>query len=62
MVAFFVIMLLELGKRFPQGTFPEQDQVGQALLFNRSHPALRESVGMTLQMRRMATLKVDVSE
>src|SRR6516164_8799220 len=39
-VAFFVIMLLELGERFPQRTFPEQDQMGQALLFNRSHPAL----------------------
>jgi hypothetical protein len=33
-------MLLELGERFAQRTFPEHDQVGQALLFNRSHPAL----------------------
>ena len=28
MVAFFVIMLLELGERFPQRSFPDQDQVG----------------------------------
>jgi hypothetical protein len=33
-VAFFVIMLLELDERFPQQTFPEQDQMGEALLFN----------------------------
>jgi hypothetical protein len=25
-------MLWELGARFPQRTFPEQDQIGQALL------------------------------
>jgi hypothetical protein len=37
MVAFCVIMLWELGERFPQRTFSEQDQMGQALLFNRSH-------------------------
>ena len=27
-VAFFVIMLLELGERLPQRSFPEQDQMG----------------------------------
>jgi hypothetical protein len=43
-VGFLVIMLLELDERFPQRTFPEQDQMGEALLFNRSHPAFRKSV------------------
>ena len=34
-VAFFVIMLLELGERCPQQVFVD----GKALLFNLSHPA-----------------------
>jgi hypothetical protein len=34
MIALAMIMLLELGERFAQQTFPEQNQVGQALLFD----------------------------
>src|SRR6516165_8793552 len=49
-------MLLELGKRFPQRTFPEQDQMGQALLFNRSHPALCKSVQIRAAWRKSQTL------
>jgi len=56
MVAFFVIMLLELDERFPQRTFPEQDQMGQALLFNRSHPALCKSVQIGAARRESQTL------
>jgi hypothetical protein len=51
MVAFLVIMLLELGERSPQRTFPEQDQMEQALLFNRPHPALRKSVAVSHQLQ-----------
>jgi len=32
MVAFFVIMLLELGERCPQQVFLEQDQMGRTLV------------------------------
>src|SRR6516165_5054452 len=56
MVAFFVIMPLELEERFPQRTFPEQDQMGQALLFNRSHPALCKSVQIRAARRQSQTL------
>ena len=56
MVAFCVIMLLELDERSPQRTFPEQDPMGQALLFNRSHPALRKSVPIRAARRKSQTL------
>src|SRR6516162_3633033 len=49
-------MLLELGERFPQRTFPEQGQMGQALLFNRSHPALCKSVQIRAARRKSQTL------
>jgi hypothetical protein len=35
-IVFFAIMLLELDERFPQRTFPGQDQI--VLLFNKMHP------------------------
>ena len=35
-VAFFVIMLLELDERSPQRTFPEQDQMGDSSLTDRT--------------------------
>ena len=62
MIAFAMKVLEKIGHRAPQRTFPEQDQSRQALLFNRTNPALRVGIRMSLQMRRMATLKVDVSE
>src|SRR6516162_7771583 len=55
-VAFLVIMLLELDERFPQRTFPEQDQMGQALLFNRSHSALLKTVQIRAARRQSETL------
>jgi hypothetical protein len=55
-VAFFVIMLSELSDRFPQRSFPEQDQVRQTLLFDRSHPALRKSVQIRAARRKSQTL------
>src|SRR5215471_21180799 len=49
-------MLFELDERSPQRSFPEQDQMGQALLFNRSHPALRKSVQVGAAWRKSQTL------
>src|SRR5215467_6809714 len=49
-------MLLELRERFPQRSFSEQDQLGQALLFNRSHPAFRKSVQVRAARRESQTL------
>src|SRR6516225_2026375 len=37
-------------------TFPEQDQMGQAFLFDRSHPALRKSVQIRAARRESQTL------
>ena len=55
-VAFFVIMLLELDERSPQRTFPEQDPMGQSLLFNRSHPALCKRVPIRAVRGKSQTL------
>src|SRR5262252_9353222 len=49
-------MRFELDERSPQRSFPEQDQMGQALLFNRSHPALRKSVQVRAARRESQTL------
>ena len=44
------------------GGFTKQDELRKALLLDKWYPALREGIGMSLQMRRMATLKVDVHQ
>ena len=41
MVAFQMIMRRELGQAALQRTFTQQNQLGQALLFHGSNPALR---------------------
>src|SRR6516164_2055206 len=56
MVAFCVIMLLELDERFPLRAFPEQGSGGTALLFNRSHPAFRKSVPIRAVRGKSQTL------
>src|SRR6516162_1876683 len=55
-MALAMIMLLELGERFSQRSFPEQDQMGQALLFDRPHPALCKSVQIRAASRKSQTL------
>jgi hypothetical protein len=52
----------EFGRRATNRAFAEQDQSLQTRLLDRTHESLSIGVGMSLQMRRMATLKVDVSE
>ena len=52
----------ELSQGTFQRSFAEQDEFADAFLFNRADPVLRKRVGMSLQMRRIATLKVNVSE
>jgi hypothetical protein len=46
----------------PQRPFAEQDEPFQAGLFDAAHKPLSVRVGMSLQMRRMARLRIDVSE
>jgi hypothetical protein len=40
----------------------QDDHVVQQVASATSHPALRNTVGMSIQLRRMAMLKFDVSE
>jgi len=48
--------------RFSQCIFAEQDHPIKARFLYSPHKSLRVGVGMSLQVRRMAILKVDVSE
>ena len=48
-------MLLEFGQRSPQRSFPEQDELGQALLFFRSYPAFRKSIQVRAARRESQT-------
>jgi hypothetical protein len=42
--------------------FIQDDHVVQQVTSATSHPALGNTVGMSIQLRRMAMLKFDVSE
>ena len=61
-VSLGVIVLNEVGNGPPQGTLSKPDQLGQAFFLHRSHPAFSKCVGMSLRMRRMATMRIDFSE
>ena len=62
MVAFKMIMDHEVLNGRPQRTFPEQDQPFQTGFLDAADEPLRVGVGMSLRMRRMATLRSDFSE
>src|SRR5262249_22398616 len=62
MVALAVVMGHEVLNSCPQRAFSKQDQPFQTGFLDAAHKSLGVSVRMSLQMRRMATLKVDVSE
>ena len=52
----------ELGSRFAHRTLAEQDHPLQTRFLDRPHKPFSLGIRISLQMRRMATLKVDVSE
>src|SRR6516162_4990633 len=52
MVSLLVKVLEKIGHRAPQRTLPEQDQSRQALLFNRTYPALRVGVQIRAPRRQ----------
>jgi hypothetical protein len=62
MVPLFVVMDGVLLQRSPQRRFSNQDQPRQTFFFDRPHPAFCVRVGMSIQLRRMAMLRLDVSE
>src|SRR5438270_760495 len=62
MISFLVIMRNEILNGSSERCFAEQDQALQTRLFDRAYESLSICVGMSLQMRHMATVKVDVSE
>ena len=58
-----VVMIADvLAKEPPQVAFIQCNHMIEKLPAATSDPAFREPVGMSLQMRRMATLRIDVSE
>ena len=61
-VALAMIMRDEFGSRFPHPGLAEQDHPLQAGFLDGPYKPFGVGVGMSLQMRCMATLKVDVSE
>jgi hypothetical protein len=57
-----VIMLAEVFQSASQRAFTKQNEMGKTFTFHRAHPSLREGIQMSPQMRRMATLRIDLSE
>jgi putative transposase len=55
-MALLVVMYQILLQGSPQRRFSKQDQPRQTFFFDRSHPAFRIRVGMSVQLRRMAML------
>ena len=60
--AVFVIMADVLRQLPFEVVFIERDDVIRQVAAAASHPALRDAVGMSVQLRRMAMLPCDVSE
>ena len=61
-IAFAMIVRREILNSCSQGAFSEQNEPVQTAFLSTAHESLGVGVGMSPQMRRMATLKVDVSE
>jgi len=51
-----------LGEQSLQMAFIQRNNVVQEVSSTAFHPALRDAIGMSVQLRRMAMLKFDVSE
>jgi hypothetical protein len=51
-----------LGEQSLQMAFIQRNNVVQEVSSTASHPPLRDAIGMSVQLRRMAMLKFDVSE
>jgi len=62
MVSLGVIMRDVFCQRALQRAFTKQNELGETPVFDGAHPPFGERIGVSLQMRRMPTLKVDVSE
>jgi len=61
MVSLAVIMQNELVNSLAQRTFTKEDHSVQAGFLDAANEALRIRIRMCLQMRRMATLRTDLS-
>jgi hypothetical protein len=57
-----VVVCDPLLEKAPQVSVVERDQKIEAFAANRADQSLTERVGMSVQLRRMATLRFDVSE
>ena len=61
MCAIFLVVGNVFGQQPFQVTFIEGNDVIQEVAAATAHPALRNTVGMSAQLRRMAMLRFDVS-
>jgi hypothetical protein len=58
-----LVIIEQVGRHQPfEMPLIQDDHVVQQVASATSHPALRNAVGMSVQLRRMAMLKFDVSE
>jgi hypothetical protein len=57
-----IVVCDPLLEKAPQMPLVERDQKIEAFAANRADQSLTERVGMSIQLRRMAMLKLDVSE
>ena len=62
MRAVFVVVTDVFSEQPFQMTFIDRDDMVQQVPTATSHPALRDAIGMSVQVRRMAMLRFDVSE
>ena len=62
MGAVFVVVADVLGEQPFHMIFIDRDDMIQHVPTATSHPALRDAIGMSAQLRRMAMLRFDVSE
>ena len=62
MRAVFMVVADGFGEQPFQMLFIERDNMIQQVTTAASNPALGDPIGMSVQLRRMAMLKVDVSE
>ena len=57
-----IVVCDPLLEKAPQVSVVDRDQKIEAFAANRADQSLTERVGMSVQLRRMAMLKLDVSE
>src|ERR1700674_6074179 len=61
MISFSVVMVRVFGHRATQRRLPDEDHPIQAFVLDRANKSLRICIGESSQLRRLATIRADVS-